>query len=238
MNADSEPRSGDRTLDVVPPDLPERLARVPSLAGADDGPAWSWPPREGARQSAVLMLFSDGHGAGGADVLLTERSRGLRSHAGQVSFPGGGVDPGDAGPAGAALREAHEETGIDPAGIAVLGQLPPLFLPPSGYVVTPVLAWWQASSDVGPLDAREVASVVRAPLAELAEPANQTRVRHPSGYVGPAFRVQGLYVWGFTAGLLERVLRLAGLQLLGPRAPLEDLPADVIELLTRPGTPA
>jgi len=211
-------------------DWRERLRTVPERA-VDDQPAWSRPPESGGRHSAVLMLFSDGHGGGGPDVLLTERSHTMRSHPGQVSFPGGGLDPGDDGPAGAALREAHEETGVDPAGVDVIGLLPPMFLPPSGYIVTPVLAWWGAASAIGPVDVQEVASVVRAPLGELVDPANRFSIRHPSGYVGPGFRVQGLYVWGFTAGLLSRVLALAGLERPWPATPTEELPSDVLALL-------
>ena len=198
-------------------DLRERLSQVPDLE-AGTAPDWSRTTPPGARHSAVLLLFSDGHGSGAPDVLLTERSLTLRSHAGQVSFPGGGIDTGDDGPAAAALREAQEETGVDAAGIEVVGMLTPMYLPPSGHVVAPVLAWWHSPS------------VVRAPLAELLDPANQTRVRHPSGYVGLAFRVRGLFVWGFTAGLLERVLGLAGYEL-APDPPLEDLPAEVLARL-------
>ena len=209
-------------------DWRERLRTVPERA-VDDQPAWALPPESGGRHSAVLMLFSDG---AGGDVLLTERSHTMRSHPGQVSFPGGGVDPGDDGPAGAALREAQEETGLDPAGIDVLGLLPPMFLAPSGYIVTPVLAWWRATSPIGPVDVGEVASVVRVPLAELVEPANRFSLRHPSGYVGPGFRVQGLYVWGFTAGLLSRVLAHAGLERAWDQSPTEELPADVLAMLS------
>ena len=132
---------------------------------------------------------------------------------------------------GAALREATEETGLDPAGVEVIGVLPAIYLPPSRYVVTPVLAWWTSTSAVAPVDAGEVASVVRAPLRELADPANRVLARHPSGFVGPAFRVQGLYVWGFTAGLLARVLHLAGVELGWDATPTEDLPDDIMALL-------
>ena len=213
----------------LPADWRGRLRMVPERA-ASDQPEWSRPPESGGRHGAVLMLFSDG--PDGPDVLLTERSRSLRSHPGQVSFPGGGLDPTDDGPSAAALREAQEETGVDPAGVDILGLLPPMFLAPSGYIVTPVLAWWRATSPVGPVDLQEVASVVRAPLAELVDPANRFSLRHPSGYVGPGFRVQGLYVWGFTAGLLARVLAHAGLERPWDEHQTEELPADVVTLLS------
>lgn len=160
------------------------------------------------RPSAVLMLL--GQDREGPDLLLIERAADLRSHAGQPAFPGGAVDEGDEGPVAAALREATEETGLDPRGVDVLGTLPSIFLPPSGYTVTPVLAWWRRPAAVGVVDVREVAAVHRVPIAELADPANRLRVRHPLGYVGPAFRVRGMVVWGFTGALVDRLLRLGG----------------------------
>ncbi len=168
------------------------------------------PPEEPTRQSAVLMLF--GEGPSGPDLLLIERAHALRSHAGQPAFPGGAVDPGDSGPVAAALREAVEETGLDPAGVEVVATLPALYLPPSRFVVVPVVGWWREPSAVRAVDAAEVAAVVRVPLAELIDPVNRLSVRHPSGYVGPAFRVRGLLVWGFTGGLVSRLLALAGLE--------------------------
>ena len=95
------------------------------------------PPDSDARRGAVLMLF--GEGPAGPDLLLTERAHDMRSHPGQVSFPGGSLDPTDASPAAAALREAEEETGLDPAGVEVFAELPELWLPPSNFAVTPVL---------------------------------------------------------------------------------------------------
>lgn len=113
------------------------------------------PPAEGGRRSAVLLLF--GEGAGGPDLLLTERSKALRSHAGQISFPGGSLDavdgdPHGSGPVAAALREAEEETGLDPGGVQVFATLPALYIPVSDFVVTPVLGWWREESPVAPVD--------------------------------------------------------------------------------------
>ncbi|WP_377270125.1 NUDIX hydrolase [Peterkaempfera sp. SMS 1(5)a] len=174
------------------------------------------PPAEGGRRSAVLMLF--GEGEHGPDLLLIERARSLRSHAGQPSFPGGALDPDDGdplgpGPVNAALREAEEETGLDPSGIQVFGVLPDLYIPVSDFVVTPVLGWWRESSPVGPVDPAEVASVFRVPVADLTDPANRARLRHPSGYTGPAFLVAEHVVWGFTAGVIDRVLHYSGMEL-------------------------
>ncbi len=73
-----------------------------------------------------------------------------------------------------------------------------------------MLAWWRVPSPRRVVDPAEVASVHRVPVAELTDPANRLRLRHPSGHVGPAFDVRGLLVWGFTAGLLDQLLRLGG----------------------------
>ncbi len=145
-------------------------------------------------------------------MLILQRAPDMRTHAGQPAFPGGATDPGDDGPAGTALREAAEEVGLDPASVTVLATLPPLWIPVSGFVVTPVLAWWHTPHPVHPLDPAEVARVVRVPVAELVDPANRVRVQHPSGWVGPAFRVRQMLVWGFTAGVVDALLRLAGWQ--------------------------
>ncbi|HEY9377166.1 MAG TPA: CoA pyrophosphatase [Jiangellaceae bacterium] len=185
------------------------------------------PPEPGAgRASAVLALFGESVADGQLtpDVLLIERAFGLRSHAGTPAFPGGVVDPSDDGPVGAALREAHEETGLDPAGVDVLAILPDLWLAAGGYVVTPVLAWWRAPSPVAVVDAGEVASVHRVPIADLVEPANRLRVHHPGGYAGPAFRVGGLLVWGFTAGILSWLLEVGGFSRPWDTSRVEPLP--------------
>jgi 8-oxo-dGTP pyrophosphatase MutT (NUDIX family) len=166
------------------------------------------PPEEGGRESAVLVLF--GGGPEGPDLLFIQRAATVSSHPGQPAFPGGAVDDTDADVVAAALREAEEETGLDPSGVEVFATLPSLWLPPSGFVVTPVLGWWRAESPVGVVDPGEVESVVRVPLAELLDPANRVSVGHPSGFVGPAFEVRGLLVWGFTAGLLSRLFALSG----------------------------
>lgn len=189
--------------------LPEHLQRL--VASAGQLPLWHrhGQPSGTARRSAVLILF--GEGSAGPDVLLIEKSAHLRSHAGQPAFPGGGADPGDDYPVGTALREAHEEAGVDPAGVRVVATLPALFLGPSDNLVVPVVGWWDDPREVTTGDPYEVARVARVPLAELVDPANRFRVRHPSGYVGPAFGVADMVVWGFTASLLDAVLEAAGL---------------------------
>lgn len=186
-----------------------------------------------ARRSAVLVLFGDG--PHGPDVLLIERSAHMRSHAGQPAFPGGGVDPTDDGPVAAALREAEEETGLDPDGVEVVAVFDDLWVPPSGNVVTPVLAWWHTPSEVKPADVNEVAAVARIPVADLVDPANRVLVRTPSGRQGPAFEVAGLFVWGFTAGVLDRLLAVGGWEREWDTDRVVDLPPEALRLAMRHG---
>ena len=190
-------------------ELPEHVQRL--VDSAADLPLWHRHGRgsASARRSAVLILF--GEGPHGPDVLLIEKSAHLRSHAGQPAFPGGGEEPGEEYPVGTALREAHEEVGVEPSAVRVVATLPQLFLGPSDNLVVPVVGWWDDPRDIATGDPREVARVARVPLAELVDPANRFRVRHPAGYVGPAFGVAGMVVWGFTAALLDAVLEAAGL---------------------------
>jgi len=186
----------------------EPLAHLARTVRAEELSRFVPPDDHDGREGAVLMLF--GEDADGPDLLLIERAHDMRSHAGQPAFPGGAVDPEDDGPVAAALREAEEETGLNPSGVEVLAALPALWLPPSNFAVTPVLGWWRDPSPVSVCDPREVASVHRVTLAELTDPDNRVTVVHPSGFRGPGFTVRGLLVWGFTAGLISRMFTLVG----------------------------
>ena len=216
--------TGGMTAHPVP--APE-AARAQLAALADRGMRWTGFPRgvtgPPARPAAVLVLFGVLDGRPGVhptravpadlDVLLVGRAATLRQHSGQVAFPGGRIDPGDAGPEAAALREAVEETGLDPAGVEVLGTLGELTLAASNHLVTPVLAWWSRPSPVGVVDVGESAAVFRAPVADLLDPANRCSTEHRrDGLVhrSPAFTAGSHLVWGFTAIVLDRIFDALG----------------------------
>jgi 8-oxo-dGTP pyrophosphatase MutT (NUDIX family) len=195
-----------QTPPAVP--VPAWLRELAAMAARMEISPLILPPATGGRPSAVLVLFADG--PGGPDLLLIQRSAGLRLHAGQPAFPGGAIDAGDEGPVAAALREAAEEVGVDPGGVDVVGTLPEMFIERTGFRVVPVLAWWRRPSAVAPVDVGEVAAVERVSVAELADPAARLMVRVLDGRTTPAFRVRGMLVWGFTAALVDRLLALAG----------------------------
>ena len=198
---------------VEPDAVPEWLRPLVKVSGEVDSRTFTRfsPPDDLlTRAAAVLILFGErpGHGP---DVLLQRRAETLGSHAGQVSFPGGGAEEGDDGPVGTALREAEEETGVEPSGILPVAVLPELFVPVSKFAVTPVLAHWHTPSPVRAVDPAETAAVARVLLADLTDPANRFMVRRgDASWRGPAFEVDGLFVWGFTAGLLSVLLSLGG----------------------------
>jgi len=184
------------------------------LTGAAASPEWFarfLPPPGKHRQSAVLILFGPGP-TGEESVLLIERAHSMRSHAAQISFPGGGVDDDDDDVVAAALRESREEVGLDTSGVEVLGTLPELFLTVTSYSVHPVLAWWRDPRPVQVGHPEEVAQVLSVPVSYLTDPAHRHTVTHPSGYRGPAWDLgEDLLLWGFTGGIIDKVLELAGL---------------------------
>jgi 8-oxo-dGTP pyrophosphatase MutT (NUDIX family) len=204
-----------------PPWLDPLLARV-GTARVEDFTRIA-TPATGGRESAVLVLLGEEPGVG-PDVLVLQRAATLRNHAGQPAFPGGAADPTDADSAATALREANEEVDLDPSSVTVLAELPKLWIPVSDFVVTPVLGWWHRPHPVHPREPAEVAHVARLPVAELVDPANRMRVRHSSGWIGPAFSVRGMLVWGFTAGVLATLLEMGGWARPWPRDRVVDLP--------------
>lgn len=171
--------------------------------------------REGPdRSAAVLMLFS-GQDHFSADppedaaVLLTHRSPSMRSHSGQVAFPGGRVDATDVNPVDAALREAWEETGLDRMSVTPVAAMPAVHIRASGYPVHPVLGHWHTPGEVGVASPAEADDVFPAHVTDLVDPRNRLMVGW-AGWKGPAFTVNGYLVWGFTAGLLSAALHQAG----------------------------
>jgi hypothetical protein len=114
--------------------------------------------------------------------------------------------------------------GIDPASVDVVAQLPEIYLSPRKFVVTPVLGWWREPGTVDDIDPREVHRAIRAPVAHLLDPAGRFTVTHPSGYRGPGFEVDGLFVWGFTASLLSAVLDFGGMTIPWDRGVERPLP--------------
>ncbi len=195
---------------------PAWLDRIPAVLPSVD-PHWFsrfQPPEEGGRESAVLMLFGPpppGAESEGEHVILIERSHTMRTQPAQIALPGGARDPEDHDVVGTALREAEEETGIDPRGVDVVDVLPSLYLPPAQFVVAPVLGWWARPTPAGVRDPAEVHEVLSVPISHLVHPDTRFMVTHPSGFIGPAFELDHLLLWGFTAGLISRVLELAGL---------------------------
>jgi 8-oxo-dGTP pyrophosphatase MutT (NUDIX family) len=189
---------------------PGWLGDLAATAAVLEVPEVVRPPASGGRRSAVLVLFGDG--AHGPDLLYIQRSEGLRRHPGQPAFPGGKIEESDDGPVAAALREAVEETGLDPAGVDVLTTMPEMFIVRSQFRVVPVLGWWRTPSAVRPTDVGEVAAVERIGVADLADPANRLMMRFPGGHSGPAFRIGPMLIWGFTALLTDRLLALGGFE--------------------------
>ncbi|GHC28757.1 coenzyme A pyrophosphatase [Gemmobacter nanjingensis] len=174
----------------------------------DLNPGTVLPPGRKLRPAAVLIAVCEG--AGGPSVLLTKRASGLKHHPGQIAFPGGKIDAGDASAEAAALREAQEEVGLDPALVRVLGQLP-AHETVTGYTVVPILGHIRADFTPVP-EAGEVEEVFRVPLAHLADPANFRVERRMWRGVWRRYYVVPYgpyYIWGATArmlrGLAERI---------------------------------
>lgn len=200
-------------------------------------------PPEGSepRRGAVLMVFAEVPDAEGpvdlahrGELLLTERAHHMRSHPGQVSFPGGSIDAGET-PVAAALREAQEEIALDPASVSVFGELPELWLPPSNFAVTPILGYWHDRGEVRVESPDEVHAIHHVGVEELMDAQWRINVRHPSGWVGPGFLIgpdKDVVLWGFTAGIIARLFDYLGWSQDWDQSRIQDLPPHML-----PGEP-
>jgi 8-oxo-dGTP pyrophosphatase MutT (NUDIX family) len=210
---DSWARLARAALAPGPAVQPEQLLLVRDLAGnlarRTEPPAGVIP-----RQAAVLLLLYPD--ADDLRLPLTVRSDQLPSHRGEVSLPGGAIDPGEDSPISAALREAHEELGVLPDAVMVWGMLSPLYIPPSNFQITPVVGMIDHAPVLRPNDA-EVSAVITVTVRELLDPAlvveEQWTLRGAEVRV-PFFAIAGHKVWGATAIVLSefvaRMRRVTG----------------------------
>ena len=194
--------------------LRQRLTRpLPGFAahaemapfGRGEKPAALSVEGKDARRAATLALLYplSGEASGEAAFVLTRRQPTLRAHSGQISFPGGSLD-GDETPEAAALREGWEEIGVPPDAPEVLGQLSPLYIPPSGFAVWPVVAALGHRPAFVPHEA-EVAALLEVPLAALLAPEvrrQTTRTFRGGAFEVPYFALADQEVWGATAMML------------------------------------
>lgn len=180
---------------------PEAIHRKLGVSRHAGGPVPS-------KQFAVLMAVS-GDSLDDAAVLLTHRSPDMRSHPGQIAFPGGRVDPGDVNVVDTALREAWEETGLDRMSVTPLAQWQALRVRSTGSPVSAVLAHWHSHSDVGVASPAETDDVFSVRLRDLADPGHRLQVG-AGDWRGPAFRIYDYIIWGFTAAVLAGMLDHAG----------------------------
>jgi 8-oxo-dGTP pyrophosphatase MutT (NUDIX family) len=208
--------SGPAALDspvatrIEPDALAERLARSHAIVQTYEHDLWHQqriPPGQKVKHAAVLVPLVDR--SGGTQVLLTQRTSHLHDHAGQISFPGGRVEPEDRHREDTALRETEEEIGLPRTAIRVLGALPDHEMQ-SGFCITPVVGWIRPPYRTEP-DPFEVQDIFEVPLEHFLTPGNYQRRRYvleglDRRYL--AIPYGGRYIWGATAGMLYSLYQL------------------------------
>jgi 8-oxo-dGTP pyrophosphatase MutT (NUDIX family) len=198
-----EPRLRDRLGRTLPGlDAQLRFAPIPPRAGWKPGHL----PSDARPAAALLLLYP---GDEGVSLPLTLRASGLRRHAGQISLPGGATDPGET-LAQAALREAHEEIGVDPDRVRVLGELTPVHVLVSGFTLHPVVGVSDERPNFQPAD-EEVERVLEVSVENLRDASairRGTRIREGVAVEYPYFDLLGGQVWGATAMVLGEFITL------------------------------
>ncbi|HET9576426.1 MAG TPA: CoA pyrophosphatase [Usitatibacter sp.] len=201
-----------RRVDAVPgrDELVRRLAEHPpleQLMTADERERQHENAMRALKPAAVLLLVVNHRED--PTVVFTQRTAHLADHAGQISFPGGRCDPGDGTPERTALREAHEEIGLPPHAVEVLGRLPD-YRTSTGFAVTPIVGWAEPPLAYQP-DPYEVADVFEVPLAFLLDTRNH---RYESAFYKGRMRNYWAmpfgerFIWGATAGMLVTFQRI------------------------------
>jgi 8-oxo-dGTP pyrophosphatase MutT (NUDIX family) len=186
-----------------------RLLPVEKVLCQDDSVEGFQPE---ARRAAVLMPLFELQGE--AYLAFIRRASTLRAHSGEIAFPGGKFEPGEAFPVMTALRETQEEIGLDPASIEVLGLLPPVFTPVSNYLITPVVAYLPSGLGTLTLQSSEVTEVIQASLGRLSDPAiAHTEQWARSGEVRTVYfyTYDAYQIWGVTGRMLATFLELLSL---------------------------